>query len=226
MSHKQVLFSTGARFRDRHDAGRRLATLLERYRRERPVVLGLPRGGVVVGLEVAQALDAPLDILIVRKLGVPGAEELAMGAIAAGSTLVDTDLVRRLGIPQSAIAEVVRRETEELVRRERAYRGARPPIPVAGRTAIVVDDGLATGATAQAAVRSLRALAPRRIVFAAPICSRDGAAALRAVADEVECLECPPAMQAVGWWYEDFSATTDAEVMDCLRQAAARGVPA
>jgi putative phosphoribosyl transferase len=213
-------------FRDRYDAGRRLAGLLERYRNERPVILGLPRGGVVVGYEVARALDAPLDVLIVRKLGVPGAEEVAMGAVAAGATLLDASLVAHLGISQTVIAEIVRRETEEMSRRERAYRGARPPVEVAGRTVIVVDDGLATGATAQAAVRSLRHRAPRRIVFAAPICSRDGAAALRTVADEVECLECPPVMQAVGWWYQDFSPTTDAEVVTCLRQTEARRVSA
>jgi len=213
-------------FRDRYDAGRRLAGLLEGYRNERPVILGLPRGGVVVGCEVARALDAPLDVLIVRKLGLPGAEEVAMGAVAAGATLLDTNLVAHLGIPQAVIAEIVRRETEELSRRERAYRGARPPVEVAGRTVIVVDDGLATGATAQAAVRSLRHRAPRRIVFAAPICSRDGAVALRTVADEVECLECPPVMQAVGWWYEEFSPTTDAEVVKCLQQTEARRVSA
>lgn len=213
-------------FQDRYDAGRRLAALLERYRGDHPVVLALPRGGVVVGYEVARALEAPLDVLLVRKLGVPGAEEIAMGAIAAGTTLVDADLVARLGIPQSAIREAISRESEELNRRERAYRGDRPPVPIAGRTVIVVDDGLATGATAQAAVRSLRPRAPRRIVFAAPICSDDGAAALRRVADDVECLECPPEMQAVGWWYQDFSPTTDAEVVRCLREAAARRVPA
>jgi putative phosphoribosyl transferase len=208
-------------FRDRHDAGRRLAGQLARYGKERPVILGLPRGGVVVGSEVARALDAPLDVLIVRKLGVPGAEEVALGAIAPGATLVDPELVARLGISQAAIADIVRRESEEMSRREHAYRDVRPPVDVAGRTVIVVDDGLATGATAQAAIRSLRLRAPRRIVFAAPICSRDGAAALRRVADEVECLECPPAMQAVGWWYEDFSPTTDAEVVQCLQRAEA-----
>jgi predicted phosphoribosyltransferase len=149
-----------------------------------------------------------------------------MGAVAAGATLLDTNLVARLGISRAAIAEIVRRESEEMSRRERAYRGARPPVEVAGRTVIVVDDGLATGATAQAAVRSLRHRAPRRIVFAAPICSRDGAAALRTIADEVECLECPPDMQAVGWWYEDFSPTTDAEVVKCLHQTEARRVSA
>ena len=203
-------------FRDRYDAGRRLAGLLERYRNERPVILGLPRGGVVVGYEVARALDAPLDVLIVRKLGVPGAEEVAMGAVAAGTTLVDADLVARLGISQAAIAEIVRNESAEMSRRERAYRGARPPVEVAGRTVIVVDDGLATGATAQAAVQALRARNPRRIVFAAPVCSPSGAEMLRATADDVVCLDCPANFDAVGWWYRDFTPVSDAEVVQLL----------
>jgi predicted phosphoribosyltransferase len=214
------------RFADRRDAGRRLAGLLGRYRSEQPVILGLPRGGVVVGHEVALALEAPLDVLIVRKLGVPGAEEFALGATAPGATLVDRDLVARLGVSPTAIAEIVRRETDEMTRRTGAYRGSRPPLDLTGRTVIVVDDGLATGATAQAAVRSLRQQGPRRIIFAAPVCSPDGAEALRALADEVVCLISPPEMQAVGWWYEDFRPTTDAEVVDCLHQAEARRVPA
>jgi putative phosphoribosyl transferase len=214
------------RFTDRHDAGRRLADLLTKYRSEQPVILGLSRGGVVVGYEVAWALDAPLDVLVVRKLGVPGAEEFALGATAPGATLVNPDLVERLGISTASIAEIVRRESEEITRQVRLYRGSRAALGVAGRTAIVVDDGLATGATAQAAVRSLRERNPRRVVFAAPVCSRDGAEALRTVADEVVCLECPPDMRAVGWWYEDFTPTTDAEVADCLHRTEARGVPA
>jgi putative phosphoribosyl transferase len=213
-------------FEDRHDAGRRLAWLLEGYRQEQPAVLGLPRGGVVVAYEVARALGAPLDVLIVRKIGVPGAEEFAMGATAAGSTLVDADLVKRLRIPPAVVDAIVRRETAELHRREAVYRGAQAPVEVRGRTVLVVDDGLATGATAQAAVRALRARAPRRIVFAAPVCSRDGAAALRAVADAVECLECPADMWAVGYWYRDFAATTDAEVIQCLWPVDEGKVPA
>ena len=213
-------------FADRYDAGRRLALQLQRHRVEHPLVLGLPRGGVVVGYEIATALGAELDVLIVRKLGVPGADEFAMGAVAPGATLLNTDLVARLGLPSSVVDVVIARELAELKRREQAYRGKRPPSHVHGRTVILVDDGLATGATAQAAVESLRRQQPRQIIFAAPVCSRDGADALRRVVDEVVCLECPEHFQAVGLWYEDFSPTTDAEVLKCLRSAEARSVPA
>jgi predicted phosphoribosyltransferase len=213
-------------FEDRRDAGRRLALLLEHYRDQEPVVLGLPRGGVLVADEVAQALDAPLDVLIVRKLGLPGAEEIAMGATAAGVTVIDTDLVRRLGIRPEVLDAIVRREQAEVRRREAAYRGSRPPLEVRGRTVLVVDDGLATGATAQAAIRALRSRAPQRIVFAAPVCAPDGAEALRAVADEVEWLECPAEMRAVGDWYRDFSEVSDHEVLRCLHQGDRREVPA
>jgi putative phosphoribosyl transferase len=213
-------------FADRYDAGRRLAVALERHRVEHPLVLGLPRGGVVVGYEIAAALGADLDVLVVRKLGVPGAEEFAMGAIAPGATLLNQDLVARLGIASSVVDRVIAREVAELKRREQAYRGNRPPSHVQGRTVILVDDGLATGATAQAAVESLRRQQPRQIIFAAPVCSRDGADALRRVADDVVCLECPEDFQAVGLWYQDFSPTSDAEVLKCLRVANARRVPA
>lgn len=213
-------------FADRYDAGRCLAVALERHRVEHPLVLGLPRGGVVVGYEIAAALGADLDVLVVRKLGVPGAEEFAMGAIAPEATLLNQGLVARLGIPSSAVDSVIARELAELKRREQAYRGNRPPSHVRGRTVILVDDGLATGATAQAAVESLRRQQPRQIVFAAPICSRDGADALRQVADDVVCLECPEDFQAVGLWYQDFSPTSEAEVLKCLRAANARRVPA
>ncbi|MEO7138571.1 MAG: phosphoribosyltransferase [Gemmatimonadales bacterium] len=213
-------------FADRYDAGRHLAVALERHRVEHPLILGLPRGGVVVGYEIAAALGAELDVLLVRKLGVPGAEEFAMGAVAPGATLLNQDLVARLGIPRSVVDVVVGRELAELKRREQAYRGNRPPIHVRGRTVILVDDGLATGATAQAAVESLRRQQPRQIIFAAPVCSRDGAEALGRVVDEVVCLECPEQFQAVGLWYRDFSPTSDAEVLECLRAAKAGRVPA
>lgn len=208
-------------FTDRYDAGRRLATVLARHRVEHPLVLGLPRGGVVVAYEIATALAAELDVLVVRKLGVPGAEEFALGAMAPGATLVNRNLVAHLGISEPDLNRVIARESQELARRERAYRGNRPPMHVEGRTVILVDDGLATGATAHAAVESLRRRQPKQIIFAAPICSRDGAAALRRVADEVVCLECPQDFQAVGLWYRDFSPTSDAEVLRCLREATA-----
>jgi putative phosphoribosyl transferase len=205
-------------FRDRYDAGRRLATALEQYRGDRPVILGLPRGGVVVGHEIARVLGAPLDVLVVRKLGAPGAEEYAIGAVAPGATLLNRGLVEALGVPRDYLIEIIGREIDEMGRRERAYRGSRPPAAVEGRTVILVDDGLATGATAHAAVESLRRRNPKKIIFAAPVCSVDGAKALESVADTVVCLECPEDFGAVGFWYQAFAPTTDAEVIACLRE--------
>jgi len=205
-------------FRDRYDAGRQLAKALEHYRGDHPVILGLPRGGVVVGYEIARALAAPLDVLIVRKLGSPGAEEFAIGAVAPGATLLNRHLVAALGVPDEYLRRVIARETDEMVRRERVYRGNRPALPLEGRTVILVDDGLATGATAHAAVESLRRRNPKKIIFAAPVCSVDGAKALESVADTVVCLECPQDFGAVGFWYQEFTPTTDAEVIACLRE--------
>lgn len=213
-------------FQDRYDAGRRLAVALEQYRDEDPIVLGLPRGGVAVGYEIARTLAAPLDVLVVRKLGAPGAEEFAIGAMAPGATLLNRDLVAGLGVPQEYLARIIAREGDELARRERVYRGTRPPVAVEGRTVILVDDGLATGATAQAAVESLRRRGPSKIIFAAPVCSAEGAKALEQVADAVVCLECPPEFGAVGYWYRDFSPTTDAEVIKCLLATESRRIPA
>src|SRR5437660_6455575 len=213
---------TPQRFRNRTDAGRRLAEKLAAYA-DRPdaLVLALPRGGVPVGHEVARALGAPLDVFLVRKLGVPGYEELAMGAIATGGVRVLNDeIVRGLGISEHEIDAVVTRELHELARRVRLYRGDRPPPDVGGRTVILVDDGLATGATMRAAVAALRRQQPARIVVAVPTASPEMCEALRAEVDDVICAITPQPFQSVGLWYEDFSPTTDEEVRELLARAA------
>jgi predicted phosphoribosyltransferase len=206
------------RFRNRADAGRQLADKLAAYA-DRPdvLVLALPRGGVPVGYEVARALGAPLDVFLVRKLGVPGYEELAMGAVATGDVRVLNDeIVRGLGISGHQIDAVVARELSELGRRERLYRGGRPPPDVVGRTVILVDDGLATGATMRAAVEALRQQQPARIVVAVPTASPDTCEALKAEAYDVVCAMTPEPFFAVGHWYDDFTQTTDEEVRELL----------
>jgi erythromycin esterase-like protein/predicted phosphoribosyltransferase len=206
------------RFRNRHEAGRSLAEKLTAYANRPDVaVLALPRGGVPVAYEVARALGAPLDVFVVRKLGVPGHEELAMGAVATGGVRILNDqIVNRLGIPQYIIDAVAAREQQELARRERLYRGGRPPPDVRGRTVILVDDGLATGATMRAAVMALRQLRPARIVVAVPTASPESCEELKAAADDVVCAVTPEPFLAVGHWYGDFSQTTDEEVRDLL----------
>jgi predicted phosphoribosyltransferase len=207
-------------FRDRADAGRALARLLGRFAgRADVLVLALPRGGVPVAFEVAEALRAPLDVLVVRKLGVPGHEEYAMGALAAGVRVLDEALVRRLGLSAQAVEAVVDAQQRELERRERLYRGDAPAPGLAGRTVLVVDDGLATGATMRAAVRALRARAPARLVVAVPVGAADSCAALRGEADEVACAATPEPFHAVGIWYEDFGQTGDDEVRALLARA-------
>jgi predicted phosphoribosyltransferase len=208
-------------YRDRIEAGRVLAERLGAYA-DRPdvIVLALPRGGVPVGYEVARALHAPLDVFIVRKLGVPGHEELAMGAVATGGVRVlNEQVVRGLRIPDSVIDAVASWELEELRRRERLYRGERPPPDVRGKTVILVDDGLATGSTMLAAVRALRQQQPARIVVAVPIAAPDTCELLRAEVDDVVCAVTPEPFYAVGLWYRDFSQTTDEEVRELLAQA-------
>jgi putative phosphoribosyl transferase len=210
-------------YSDRHDAGRKLAAKLAAHR-DRPdvLVLALPRGGVPIGYEVAQALHAPLDVFLVRKLGVPGHEELAMGALATGGVRVlNDDVVYALRIPAQVIETVTREEQQELERRERAYRGDRPAPDVRGRIVILVDDGLATGSTMRAAVAALRQQGPARIVVAVPVGAAETCAELEGEADEVVCGRTPEPFHAVGLWYEDFSQTSDAEVHDLLQQAAA-----
>jgi putative phosphoribosyl transferase len=209
-------------FADRVHAGRALAGRLRAFAgRADVIVLALPRGGVVLGFEVAVALRAPLDVLVVRKLGVPGHSELAMGAIASGGAQVlSQDVIEMLGISDTAIEAVAAREQAELARRERAYRGTRPAPEVHGRTVLLVDDGLATGATMRAAVRSVRARQPARIVVAVPVGAPETCAELRAEADEVVCAHSPEPFEAVGAWYDDFSQTSDDEVRELLARAA------
>jgi erythromycin esterase-like protein/predicted phosphoribosyltransferase len=211
-------------FRDRRDAGRQLAAKLASYvHRPDVVVLGLPRGGVPVAFEVAEALAAPLDAFLVRKLGVPGHEELAMGAIASGGIRVlNEDVVDSLAIPEAAIAAVEAQERQELARRERLYRGGLPSPAVEDRTVILVDDGLATGSTMRAAARALRQRHPARLIAAVPVGSASVCASLRDVVDDVVCAETPEPFYAVGIWYESFGQTSDAEVQKLLRQAAER----
>ncbi len=206
------------RFRDRVDAGRQLATRLSSYAgRPDVIVLGLPRGGVPVAAEVAGALGAPLDVFLVRKLGVPGHAELAMGAIAEGGTSVlSEELVSSLGIPRHLIDEVAARERLELQRRQRQYRGFRPAPDLHGRIAILIDDGLATGSTMEAAVLALRSLGPSRIVVATPVGARESCDRIGRLADEIVCAYMPERFNAVGQWYDDFSETTDEEVRQLL----------
>jgi len=205
-------------FPDRAGAGRELAARLgDLADAAGVVVLALPRGGVPVAQPVAQALGAPLDVLLVRKLGVPRQPELAMGAIATGGVRVlHQAVVDALGITPDVVDAVAAREGAELARREKAYRDGRPPLDVAGRTVVVVDDGLATGSTMRAAVAALRALRAGRIVVAVPVGARETCRELAAAADEVVCVEAPADFQAVGQWYDDFSPTTDDEIRALL----------
>jgi len=207
---------------DRIDAGRKLAARLTAYADHSDVVvLGLPRGGVPVAFEVAQALHAPLDVFVVRKLGVPGHEELAMGAIATGDVRVlNDDVIRMLNVPERIIDVVTARERIELQRREHAYRGDRPPLSVRAHTVILVDDGLATGSTMRAALAALRRQGPKRLVVAVPIGAAETCAEFQREADDVVCASTPEPFYAVGVWYHDFSETSDAEVRELLEQAA------
>jgi putative phosphoribosyl transferase len=212
------------RFVDRLDAGRVLASRLSAYA-DRPdiIVLALPRGGVPVGFEVARALHAPLDVLLVRKLGVPGQEELAMGAIASGGIRVlNRDVVEGLRIPSGVIDRVAARERTELDRRDREYRDGRPAPDVRDKIVILVDDGLATGATMRAALVALRAQRPQKLIAAVPVAPASTCQELRAFADEVVCVETPEPFYGVGMWYDTFSPTSDDEVRDLLRLAAER----
>ena len=211
------------RFKNRIDAARQLAARLSEYAgRPDVVVLALPRGGVPVAFEVAAALAAPLDVYLVRKLGVPGHPELAMGAIASGGVeVLSESLIRDLGIPDTLVQQVAVRERLELDRRDRLFRGERQPAIVRDRTVIVIDDGLATGSTMQAAIVALRQHAPARIVVAVPVGARDTCERLGRIADRVVCLSMPEPFGAVGHWYEEFNQTSDEEVVHLLATASA-----
>jgi putative phosphoribosyl transferase len=213
--------SDNRQFADRREAGAELAARLLAYDdRDDVVVLALPRGGVPVAYEVAKALRAPLDVFLVRKLGVPGHEELAMGAIATGGVRVlNEGVVRWYGIPPAVIDRAAQEEQQELQRREAAYRAGRPRLDLAGRTVLLVDDGLATGSTMKAAVEAARAQSPRRIVVAAPVGAPDTCRDLGAVADEIVCVRTPEPFSAVGLWYAHFAQTTDDEVRELLHRS-------
>jgi putative phosphoribosyl transferase len=214
-------------FRDRTEAGQLLAQKLREYaNRGDVVVLALPRGGVPVGFEVARALNAPLDVFVVRKLGVPGHEELAMGAIASGGVRVlNQDVVRALGISRGLVDLVAEREQRELQRREREYRDGRASVDIRDRTVILVDDGLATGSSMRVAAIALKKKGPAEIVIAVPVAARETCAEFRSVVDKVVCAATPEPFHAVGQWYRDFSQTSDQEVRDLLSEATRLATP-
>lgn len=213
-----------ALFRNRREAGRRLAEALAHLGGEDPLVLALPRGGVPVGFEVATALAAPLDVLLVRKIGMPGHEELAIGAVVEGADpqlVLNEALIEFARLPPGYVEEARERQLAEIERRRRLYQGTEPALPVLGRTVIVVDDGIATGATVKAAPRGIRLGRPRRLVLAVPLAPQDTLEALAGECDEIACLASPEPFHAVGLHYEDFGQTGDAEVVRLLRQARA-----
>lgn len=209
-------------FRDRAEAGRVLASRLTAYaNRPDVIVLGLPRGGVPVAYEIARALKAPLDVFLVRKLGVPGHEELAMGAIASGGVrVINEDVVNALRIPEAEIERVAQQEQAELERRERLYRNGRPALDLRGRTVILVDDGLATGSTMRAAIKGVKRQEPARSVVAVPVGAASTCHELRVLVDDVVCAMAPERFYAVGMWYENFTQTTDNEIRELLEKAA------
>ena len=206
-------------FKDRRDAGRQLAAALMRYQQSSAVVLALPRGGVPVGFEVAKALAAPLDVLLVRKIGAPGQAEFGLGAVVDGAEpqlVLNEEIVRRVRPPPGYIDEEMRRQLAEIERRRRRYLGDRPPAGVEGRIAIVVDDGIATGGTVRAALRGLSRIRPARLVLAVPVAPADSLDELAGDCDDIVCLATPEPFFAVGHWYENFSQTSDEEVRDLL----------
>jgi putative phosphoribosyl transferase len=210
------------KFEDRSEAGRRLADKLLHLKNRQPLVLALPRGGVAVGFEIARALDAPLDIVLVRKIGAPWQPELALGAVTDGAsheTFIDRDLVTSLNVSDVYIKEETARQLGEIERRRKSYCEGRPALEVVGRTAIVVDDGIATGATMRVALQAVRRRGPARVVLAVPVAPPDTLAALGEIADEAVCLETPIGLGAIGFYYRDFHQMSDREVTDLLARA-------
>jgi len=222
------MFEDRRMFEDRTATGRLLATELARFASERPVVLALPRGGVPIGFEIARALDAPLDLVLVRKIGAPFQPELAVGAVVNGSSpeiVLNRDVLEHFQVEDSYIAEASRRQLEEIERRRQLYLAGRPKVEVAGRTAIVVDDGIATGATMEAALRATRRREPRRLVLATPVAPPETIDRLRPEVDEVVCLATPESFGAIGAFYRDFRQLGDEDVIRLLAEAAALGGP-
>lgn len=214
------------KFRDRQDAGQRLAAQLLHLRDQDPVILALPRGGVPVGYEIARALPAPLDVILVRKIGAPGMPELALGAIVDGERLdevLDEKIIAELAVPRSYLEKRIAEQAAEIERRRRLYYKDRSPVPVAGRCAIVVDDGIATGATIRAAMLAIRRRHPSRLVLAAPVAPPETIERLRPEADEIVCLSTPEHFYAIGQFYADFHQLSDDEVLFCLDRAARAG---
>jgi|SRR3989344_5149357 len=204
-------------FENRRRAGRRLGESLKKYKSESPVVLAIPRGGVVVGYEVAKILKAPLDVIISRKVGVPFQEELGMGAVAEGGVeILDKALIKGMRIPKKSVDEVIAKEKKEIERRRSLYRGNKPIVNIENRIVILVDDGLATGVSARAAIKSLKKLKPKKIIFAAPVCAKESAENMRSLVDEFFCLLTPSGFSSVGLWYQNFEQVEDEEVKELL----------
>lgn len=206
-------------FADRFDAGERLGRLLEGYREDSPIIYALPRGGLPVGYEISRALEAPLEVLVSRKLGAPGQPELGIGAVTSdGVRFLNEPLVERLGVSEEYVERVAAEESGKAARRARLLRGGHPELKAAGRTAIIVDDGLATGATARAAIRSMRKRGAGRIVLAVPVCAAQTEAGIRGEVEDLVCLESPADLGAIGFWYRDFTQITDEAALDLLER--------
>jgi putative phosphoribosyl transferase len=220
MNEGSGISGSGELFEDREEAGRRLAGRLASYSDKRPVVFALPRGGVPVGVEVSRALNAPLEVIVARKLGAPGQPEFGIGAVAPGGVrILNERVVRALGVPDDYLDWISARESEEVERRLRLFRGDRPYPDLEGRTAILVDDGLATGVTARAALLALRRLNPRQLVLAVPVCAPQTVGALRSQTDDLICLLAPSELEAIGLWYRNFDQVPDEEVVHLLEEA-------